>query len=68
MKIAPVTISSPAWWRFMFSTKNRCGIFRNREGVKPGRWGFYIVGFEFGSRNPGNWFGSLLRQVGCWPW
>jgi len=44
------------------------GIFRNRPDVKPGRWGFYLYGFEFGSRNTGDPVGLLLKRVGLWPW
>lgn len=43
-------------------------IFRNRPDVKPGRWGFGILGFEFGSRNPGDKVGVLLKRLGLWPW
>jgi hypothetical protein len=42
--------------------------FRNRRGIVPGRWGFYVLGFEFGSRNSGNWFGVFLKRIGLWPW
>ena len=43
-------------------------IFRNRPHVMPGRWGFGICGFEFGSRNPQDPFGVWLKEVGLWPW
>lgn len=48
------------------------GVFRNLPHIVPGRWGFWIhfcgVGFEFGSRNPGHWFGLLLKRFGLYPW
>lgn len=44
------------------------GIFRNRPGVKPGRWGFCFYGFEFGSRQPGDPVGLFLKRCGLWPW
>jgi hypothetical protein len=68
MKIGPLGISSLAWWRFMWKTGDVCGIFRNKPGVIPGRWGFYLLGLEFGSRNPGDKFGVFLKRVGLWPW
>ena len=46
-------------WKWLWrSPGQRIGLFRNRPGVirrKPGqwlprRWGFYILGFEFGRR------------------
>lgn len=46
----------------------RMGIFRNLPTVIPGRWGFFVLGFEFGSRNPGDKFGLWLRRAGLWPW
>lgn len=49
-----------AWWGV--------GIFRNLPNIKPGRWGFYAFGFEFGSRNPGDPIGVWLKRVGLWPW
>lgn len=44
------------------------GVFRNMPYVKPGRWGFYAFGFEFGSRNPGDTIGIILKRCGLWPW
>jgi hypothetical protein len=44
------------------------GIFRNKPGVKVGRWGFCFYGFEFGSRNPCDPVGIFLKRVGLWPW
>lgn len=68
MKLGCVSISfDPTWWKYMYNTEFY-GIFRNRDGVKPGRWGFFIGGFEFGSRNPENWFGVTLKRLGLWPW
>lgn len=68
MRIGPVTIASRNWWLFMWRGRDYCGIFRNKPGSIPGRWGFYILGFEFGSRNPGNRFGKLLKKLRLWPW
>jgi hypothetical protein len=68
VRLGPIVISNFSWWRFMYTTNNYCGLFRNRDGVLPGRWGFYVLGFEFGSRNPGNRFGVLLKRLGLWPW
>lgn len=47
---------------------NRVGIFKNRSDVMPGRWGFYILGFEVGSRNPRNKIGVWLKSHGFYPW
>jgi hypothetical protein len=55
------------WWRFMWLTQPY-GIFRNLPHVRPGRWGFYVLGFEFGSRNPGDPVGVWLKNHGLWPW
>jgi hypothetical protein len=52
----------------MYASRNFCGIFRNREGVRPGRWGFYVLGLEIGSRNPGSRIGIALKRVGLWRW
>ena len=68
MKIGPIYIAPFEWWPAIWRSRERYGIFRNREYVKPGRWGFFILGFEFGSRNPGNWFGVFLKRTGLWPW
>jgi hypothetical protein len=68
MKLGPLTICEPSWWRYMYRSKQWCGIFRNQPGVRPGRWGFYVLGLEFGSRQPGHWFGCLLKRLGLWPW
>ena len=69
MRLGPVSISCDsihyAW--IMRDVNGYCGIFRNRRWIKPGRWGFWILGFEFGSRNPGNKFGIWLKHVGLWP-
>lgn len=67
MKLGPLYFSW-SWSVFMYRSGDYCGLFRNREGVKPGRWGFYILGFEFGNRNPDNWFGRNLKRIGLWPW
>lgn len=58
-------------WKWMLSPRwgdKRVGLFHNLPGVIPGRWGFYILGFEFGSRNPGNRVGVWLKSHGLWPW
>jgi len=57
-----------SWSVYMWRCKEYCGIFRNLPGVIPGRWGFYILGFEVGSRNPGDRFGVWLKKVGLWRW
>ena len=67
MRLGPVFVSNWDWWKFMWRSRDRYGIFRNRPSVKPGRWGFYVLGFEFGSRSPGDWFGVWLKRVGLWP-
>jgi hypothetical protein len=63
-----IHVGSWQWWKFMWRSRDYCGIFRNRSGIIPGRWGFYILGFEFGSRNPGNKIGVFLKKHGLWPW
>ena len=55
------------WWLYMWRSKDRCGLFRNRKEVKPGRWGFYVLGLEVGSRDPGNKIGVFLKRTGLWP-
>jgi len=44
-------------WVYVWKSERRIGFFRNLPGVVndvgtwlPRRWGFYIVGFEFGQR------------------
>lgn len=68
LRVGPVTICPWRTWRYMWLSRNYCGLFRNSKQVRPGRWGFYIIGFEFGSRNPGNKFGVWLKQRGIWRW
>lgn len=68
MKLGPIEINNRQWWLMMWRSKSYCGIFRNKPGIIPGRWGFYVLGFEFGSRNPGNKFGQWLKRIGAWPW
>lgn len=63
-----VRIGNWQWWRFMWKSRDYCGLFLNKPGIIPGRWGFYILGFEFGSRNPGNKIGVWLNSCGFWPW
>lgn len=55
-------------WVYHYRSKDLVGLFRNQEGVKPGRWGFYLLGLEIGSRNPGNRVGVWLKDHGLWPW
>jgi len=61
-------ISNRSWWLFMWRSRNYIGIFRNRPSVVPGRWGFYVLGLEIGSRNPGDPVGVWLKRIGLWPW
>lgn len=71
LTIGPLRISGNiGWWRFVWGMRKHdgiCGLFRNRKEVIPGRWGFWFLGIEVGSRNPGNWFGVFLKRVGLWP-
>ena len=58
-------------WRWMLRTRypeSRIGIFRNLPGVKPGRWGVFVLGLEIGSRNPGDPVGVWLKERGLWRW
>lgn len=72
MKIGPLSISTDIhWWRFVWHMRKYdgvCGLFRNSKEVVPGRWGFWFLGIEFGSRNPKDPFGVWLKRVGLWPW
>lgn len=71
LKIGPLRVSHPDWWKFCWNMRKHdgvCGLFRNRKEVKPGRWGFWFLGVEFGSRDPGDKFGVWLKRVGLWPW
>lgn len=68
IKIGPLTIGSRAWWRVVWYSGSRYGIFRNKRGIYPGRWGFYLLGIEFGSRDPRNKFGLWLNRMGLWRW
>lgn len=66
IRIAPWRV-----WKWMLKKGfhySRIGIFRNLPHIKPGRWGFYILGFEFGSRSPQNKVGVWLKDNGLWPW
>ena len=70
MKIGPVNFGTWSWWKFTWYMRHNdgiCGLFMNRPDVNPGRWGFWFLGFEFGSRNPGNKFGIFLKNIGLWP-
>lgn len=66
-KIGPIRIGNWQWWKYCWLTGNYYGIFRNDHCV-PGRWGFFVLGFEFGNRNPGSKFGVFLKRIGLWPW
>jgi hypothetical protein len=66
IKLGPVTLCSWRWWHYLWLDKSYYGLFRNKPGVIPGRWGFYILGFEFGSRQPGNKTGVFLKRFGLW--
>jgi hypothetical protein len=71
IKLGPFWVGSLAWWRYVIHVRNAdsaVGIFRNLKWIKPGRWGFYFLGIEFGSRNPGNKLGLRLKRAGLWPW
>lgn len=59
------------WKKSNWFNNSRFGIFRNRGGSECrwcGRWGFYILGYEFGSRNHRDKFGMWLKRTGLWPW
>lgn len=56
------------WWAMMWRLGNYCGLFRNSPSVLPGRWGFYFLGLEVGSRNPQDRVGVWLKKHGLWPW
>ncbi len=43
-------------------------IFRNLPHIKPGRWGFGVLGVEVGSREPDDPIGVWLKAHGLWPW
>ena len=69
IKIGPLWISLVFQsWKIRYLMGDFYGIFRNRQSVNGGRWGFYFLGIEFGSRNPGNRFGLLLAKLGLWRW
>jgi hypothetical protein len=39
------------------------------ETFKPGgRWGFFVGGFEVGSRDSRDPFGCWMKDRGIWPW
>lgn len=68
LRIGWLTIDPPRGWRMKWIMGDYCGIFRNLPHIKPGRWGFFFLGIEFGSRNPQNPMGVWLKRVGLWPW
>lgn len=62
-------------WRESPDTEKLIGIFDNSRcsrgypSFKPGgRWGFFIGGFEVGSRDPRDPLGCLLKDARLWPW
>lgn len=66
-----ITLRPYRSWRWMLSDKfreSKVGIFRNLPYVIPGRWGFFVLGFEVGSRSPGDPVGVWLKERGLWPW
>ena len=70
MKIFPYVRIPPwhLWKQPRVLLGDGIGLFRNRPGVIPGRWGFYVFGFEVGSRSPGDPVGVWLKGHGLWPW
>lgn len=64
LRIGYLRICKPQWWLYCWRSRNYCGLFRNSPGILPGRWGFFVLGFEFGSRNPGDPVGVWLYQLG----
>ena len=69
MKLGPLSFSW-RWSLFLYRgpVRDWYGLFRNGPGIIPGRWGFFALGLEFGSRNPGNRIGTWIKMVGLWPW
>lgn len=69
-----VSIAHWRWWSYVWQTRKDkgdgavCGLFKNLPHIMPGRWGFWILGFEVGSRNPRNKIGVWLKNHGLWPW
>jgi hypothetical protein len=66
-----IRITSWCVWRWMFRRDypdSRFGIFRSLPAVKFGRWGFYILGLEIGSRNPQDKIGVWPKNYGLYPW
>jgi hypothetical protein len=68
MRIGYVKIARYEVWKYMWLSREFFGMFRNSRQVKPGRWGFYFLGFEFGSRDPGDKVGLFLKRIGLYPW
>ncbi len=49
----PIHISPRHMWRYLWHTRQWFGVFRNRADRRPDlprRWGFRVLGFEFGRR------------------
>jgi len=63
-----IDLGSKARWQYAWVMKDWCGVFGNLPQVKPGRWGFYIMGIEIGSRQPGDKTGVWLIRHGLWRW
>jgi len=72
LRIGYVDFGSWNSWSYDWTMRKEngyCCLFRNQHGkVIPGRWGFRVLGFEFGSRNPGDRVGVFLKKIGLWPW
>ena len=66
MRLGCVAILPWRVWKCCWITGDYFGIFRNHPGIIPGRWGFYVFGFEIGNRNPGDRFGMWLKRIGLW--
>lgn len=52
LALGPLWIGGWSWWRFVWRSHPRVGLFRKRyKGVyNPRRWGGYVLGIEFGDR------------------
>ena len=70
MRLGWISVHSWSWWKFMWRMPATiCGLLSQPPStVMPGRWGFNILGFEFGSRQPQDPFGVWLKNHHLWPW